>query len=67
MAAYTPTKKLLENKVSLYADELNARILAEWKVQRPGDALVAFLNDCIALAVDRALFVRSVSDRISLA
>ena len=58
---------ILENKVSLYADELNARILAEWKVQRPGDALVAFLNDCIALAVDRALFVRSVSDRISLA
>lgn len=58
---------ILENKVSLYADELNAHICAALQVQRPSDALVAFVADCIALAVSRALFVRSVSDRITLA
>ena len=57
---------ILENKVSLYADELNARICAELKVQRPSDALVSFIHACLELAVSRALFVRSVSDRISL-
>ncbi len=59
-------KGLLENKVSLYMDELLALVCAEWKVNRPSDRFVAFIGDCVSLGVSRALFVRSVSDRISL-
>ena len=61
------TKGLLENKVSLYADELVRLICDELKVVRPGDRLVEFINECIALGVQRSVFLRSVSDRISLA
>ena len=59
-------KGLLENKVSLYADELIEAVCAELKVARPSDKLVAFLHECIDLGVSRSLFVRSISDRISL-
>lgn len=59
-------KGLLENKVSLYADELIEAVCAELKVSRPSDKLVAFLHECIDLGVSRSLFVRSISDRISL-
>ena len=59
-------KGLLENKVSLYADELVGLICAELKVSRPSDKLIDFIYNCIALGVDKSLFVRSISDRISL-
>ncbi len=60
-------KGLLGNKVSLYAEELIQLICREWQIQRPSDRLTKFFNDCLALGVARAVFVRSVSDRISLA
>ena len=40
---------------------------AAFGVQRPGDKLLRFAADCIEWGVQRAVFVRSVSDRISLA
>ena len=60
-------KGVLENKVSLYEDELAAAVCAAFGVQRPGDKLLRFAADCIEWGVQRAVFVRSVSDRISLA
>ena len=59
-------KGLLENKVSLYADELTAAVCAELKIARPSDKLIEFIGECVALGVSRSLFVRSISDRISL-
>ena len=59
-------KGLLENKVSLYMDELLSLVCAELKVSRPSDRFAAFVGECVSLGVERALFVRSVSDRISL-
>ncbi len=59
-------KGLLENKVSLYADELAQLVCAELKVVRPSDKLLDFIGECIALGVDKMIFARSISDRISL-
>ena len=59
-------KGLLENKVSLYADELNALVFAELKISRPSDKLAEFIGECINLGVSKNIFVRSISDRISL-
>ena len=59
-------KGLLENKVSLYLDELTSLVCAELQVSRPSDKFIDFIGDCVSLGVERALFVRSVSDRISL-
>ena len=59
-------KGLLENKVSLYLDELVRLVCAELKVSRPGDKLTEFIAECVSLGVERSVFVRSVSDRISL-
>ena len=60
-------KGLLENKVSLYADELAGLICNELKVTRPSDKLIDFIHECISLGVKKSIFVRSISDRISLA
>ena len=54
------------NKVSLYADELNALVFAELKISRPSDKLAEFIGECINLGVSKNIFVRSISDRISL-
>ena len=59
-------KGLLENKVSLYADELTALVCAELKITRPSDKLTEFIGECVNLGVERSVFVRSISDRISL-
>ncbi len=59
-------KGLLENKVSLYADELVSLVCAELRIARPSDRLGEFINECVNLGVARSIFVRSVSDRISL-
>ena len=59
-------KGLLENKVSLYADELTASVCSELKIARPSDKLVEFIGDCVNLGVEHSVFIRSISDRISL-
>lgn len=57
----------LEEKVSLYFDELTALVCGVWKVKRPSEKFVAFLRDCVSYGEERGIFVRSVSDRITLA
>ena len=69
---YTPydvislIKGILLNKVSMYADELIPMVLKELKVPRSSDKLVSFVSGCIDEGVKRGLFIRSVSDKISL-
>ena len=58
---------LLENKVSLYVDELVSAVCEELKIARPSDKFVDFIHECVQLGVSRSLFIRSISDRISLA
>lgn len=60
-------KAALEDKVALYFEELFNIVCVVLRVGKPTDALSAFVNDCITFGEDKGLFVRSVSDRISLA
>jgi hypothetical protein len=70
---YTPfdvislIKGILLSKVSVYADELIPMVLKELKVPRVSDKLSAFVSACIDEGVSVGLFIRSVSDKISLA
>ncbi len=57
----------LEDKVALYADELVTSCCAAFRVNKPSDKLVAFINACVTLGEKEGIFLRSVSDRISLA
>ncbi len=70
---YTPYEVIaivrgaLEDKVALYMDEIQTIVASIWRIAKPTDKFVAFVNDCVTLGEDKGLFVRSVSDRISLA
>jgi len=70
---YTPydvislIKGILLSKVSMYLDELIPAVLKELKVPRATAQLSSFVLSCIEEGVTRGLFIRSVSDRISLA
>ena len=52
---------------SMYADELIPFILKELKVPRSNDKILSFVSGCIDEGVKRGLFIRSISDKISLA
>ncbi|MDE6373841.1 MAG: DUF3320 domain-containing protein, partial [Clostridia bacterium] len=56
---------LLEN-VSLYRDELIAAVIAQLKPARGGEKFSAYISSCIDAGTDSGMFIRSVSDRISL-
>lgn len=58
---------ILLNRVSMYADELIPMVLKELKVPRITDRLQNMVYSCIDEGVRRGLFIRSVSDKISLA
>ncbi len=58
-------KSILLNKVSVYADELIPAVLKELKA-RASDKLTSFVSACIDEGVRRGIFIRSVSDKISL-
>ena len=60
-------KGILLNKVSMYADELIPAALKELKVPRSSDKLTSFVSACIDEGVRRGIFIRSISDKISLA
>ncbi len=60
-------KGALEDRVALYMDELLAVITGVYRDLRPGERFVSYLRDCIAYGEEKGLFVRSVSDRVSLA
>ena len=60
-------KAALEDKVALYFEELLNIVCVVLRVSRPTDKFSAYINECVTLGEDKGLFVRSVSDRISLA
>ncbi len=60
-------KLALEDKVALYMDEIQTIVASIFRMAKPSDKFVAFVNDCVSLGEEKGLFVRSVSDRISLA
>ena len=60
-------KSALEDKVALYPDEIMVIITNLFRLQRSNDAFALFVNDCLTLGEEKGLFIRSVSDRISLA
>ena len=70
---YTPyeiiaiVRGALEDKVALYMDEVQMIVASVFRIARTSDKFTAYVNDCVALGERRGLFVRSVSDRISLA
>ena len=70
---YTPyeivaiVRGALEDKVALYMDEIQTIVASVLRVAKPSDKFTAYINDCVTLGEERGLFVRSVSDRISLA
>ena len=69
---YTPydiislVKSILLSKVSMYSDELTAAVQRELKVPRLSDRFSAFINSCIDYGASKGIFVRSISDKISL-
>ncbi len=69
---YTPyeiisvIKGALEDKVALYMDEIQTIVASVFHIAKPGDNFHAHVNDCVSLGEEKGLFVRSVSDRISL-
>lgn len=70
---YTPydvislVRGALLNRVSMYEDELVPAVLKELKVPRATEKLQSFVLACIDEGVRRGVFIRSVSDKISLA
>ncbi len=60
-------KGALEDKVALYMDEIQTIVSSIFRMTKPTDKLMAFVNDCVTIGENRGLFIRSVSDRISLA
>ncbi len=57
----------LEDKVALYTEEILNIVCVIMRVGRPSDKFAIYVNECITLGEEKGLFVRSVSDRISLA
>lgn len=60
-------KGVLEERVSLYFDELLSIVSEVLRVPRPTEKFSCFLRDCIAYGEQKGILVRSVSDRIALA
>ena len=50
----------------MYSDELTAAVQRELKVPRLSDRFSAFINSCIDYGASKGIFVRSISDKISL-
>ena len=59
-------KSILFSKVSMYSDELVVAVQREFKVPRLSDKFAAYINSCIDYGVSKGIFVRSISDKISL-
>lgn len=70
---YTPfevislVRGMLNNRVSVYLDELIPAALKELGVPRATDRLQNMVARCIDEGVSQGIFIRSVSDKISLA
>ncbi len=57
----------LEDKVALYMEEINTIVASVLRIAKPSEKFIAYINDCVTLGEEKGLFIRSVSDRISLA
>ena len=57
----------LEERVALYPDELLTLTAAVFRELKPTERVALFLRDCVQYGEEKGIFVRSVSDRISLA
>ena len=70
---YTPyeiisvVRGALEDKVALYMEEIQTIVALVFRITKPSDTFAAYVNDCVTLGEEKGLFLRSVSDRISLA
>jgi len=70
---YTPyevialVRSALEDKVALYMEEIVTIVSSVLRMGKVSDKMVSYINDCVSLGEERGLFVRSVSDRITLA
>ena len=70
---YTPyeiisvVRGALEDKVALYMEEIQTIVASVFRLVKPTDSFAAYVNDCVTLGEEKGLFLRSVSDRISLA
>ena len=60
-------KAALEERVSLYMDEVSALVTGVCPDVKADEKFQSFLRDCVSYGEEKGLFVRSVSDRISLA
>jgi hypothetical protein len=60
-------KAILLDKVSMYIDELVPLVVKQFKVARSSDKLNSFIYSCIDEGVRQGLFIRSISDKISMA
>ncbi len=60
-------KGALEDRVAMYMDEVYLLFAGVFKIMRPDEKLNLFIRDCVAYGENKGLFMRSVSDRISLA
>ncbi len=60
-------KGALEDRVALYMDEVAAVVSGVFREIRPTERSLVFLRDCISYGEEKGVFVRSVSDRITLA
>lgn len=69
---YTPfdvisvVKAILLDKVSMYDDELQSAVFRQLGCPRASDKMNAFISASIDQGVNEGLFIRSISDRISL-
>jgi len=48
-------------------DEIVVIVASVLRIAKANDKLAAYINDCVSLGEEKGVFVRSVSDRISLA
>ncbi|MDE7439957.1 MAG: DUF4011 domain-containing protein [Clostridia bacterium] len=58
-------KGILLSRVSVYTDELVPLVLKELKV-RSSEKFISFISACIDEGVKRGIFIRSISDKITL-
>lgn len=58
-------KGILLSRVSVYIDELIPAVLKELRV-RSSEKFISFISSCIDEGVKRGIFIRSISDKITL-
>ncbi len=63
----TLIKGSLEDKVALYMDEIQTIVASVLHIPKSNEKFTKYVNDCVTYGEEQGLFVRSVSDRISLA